>query len=123
MRRRAIVRGATLLLALLMATAGVRAASAAACADADCEMPCCERDSANTTVVPVLPCCRTVAVDQAAPHPSPTTFEHDRLSLPAPSLLRASSRPAARSVASPARFAALLLPAPPLYHRHCALLL
>ena len=117
-----MARGVTLVLALLVATPAVRAGSRSSCVDGDCDKPCCERDADNTTVVPVLPCCRTVGLGETPAHPAPTTLEHDRLPLTAPRPLRAPLLAVASGACSPAP-AFALLSAPPLYHQHCALLL
>jgi hypothetical protein len=122
MRRRLMVRAATLLLALLIPLAGVRAASAPSCIDEDCDMPCCTHDANNATVLPVLPCCRTVSMDQAAAHPAPTTVENDHFPVIAPTSVSSSLVTVAIDVSSTAP-SAIDLPAPPLYQQHCALLL
>ena len=122
MQRSLILRVATLLLALLLPLTGIRAAAAARCTDQGCDMPCCVHDAGQSTVVPVLPCCRTVALDQGSPHPAPTTIERDRAPAAAPTVAAAPRVAVAVRVACPAR-ATRFLPAPPLYHRHCALLL
>jgi hypothetical protein len=115
-------RAGVAVLALLLGFSSMRHASPRNCVDDDCDMPCCDRDDTKATFVPVLPCCRTIALDQATAQPLPTTFEPDGspflpLSLdPAPSAVVAIAL--ARS--TPAR---THLPAPPLYKRHCALLL
>ena len=122
-RRFFLLRGATALLALLLAVAGLRAAPAAACCDADCAQPCCARDAGHASVVPVLPCCRAAALHEAAPHPAPTVLDAAHGAVAAP--LVAAATPAI--VVAPAIVArateAPRLRAPPLYRRHCALLL
>lgn len=122
MRRGFLVRAATLLLALLVPLAGVRAAAVACCVDSDCDQPCCDRDADNTTVRPVLPCCRAVALNQTAAHPTPTTVENDQHPPAVPELVVAPVVALTRSDVSSAR-SLQHLPAPPLYHQHCALLL
>jgi len=119
--RRLPVRLAALLLALLIPLGAVRA-STRSCASDDCDLPCCDRDPGNQTVLPVLPCCRTVTLDQLAPHAAPTTLERDEALLLAPAITTTPAPGPAlaiSSVAPPSHD----LPAPPLYHRHCALLL
>src|SRR5437879_1076624 len=86
MRRHLIVRAATLLLALLLPVAGVRAGAVACCSD-DCDAPCCDRAADHAVLLPVLPCCRTVALAQAAPHPTKATVEqHKQLAATTPAL-------------------------------------
>ena len=122
-RRRWITRGATALLVVVLAVAGLRAAPAAACCDDDCAQPCCSRDRGHASVVPVLPCCRTVSLHEAAPQPAPTVLDADHGVVAAPLVVAA----APLVVAVPARVAratvAPRLRAPPLYRQHCALLL
>lgn len=122
-RRRFFTRGATALLALLLAAAGLRAAPAAACCEADCAQPCCARDAGHASVVPVLPCCRAAALHEAGPQPAPTVLDGDHAAV-AP-LLVAAAGP--RLVVAPRSLLRATstqpLRAPPLYRRHCALLL
>jgi hypothetical protein len=122
MRRRLTVRAATLALALLIPLTGIRAATPSCCVD-DCDRPCCEADASNSTARLVLPCCRTIAVDQASTHPAPTTVEGDHAPSPAPPPFVVMPRVAIVVGASVAARATRFLPAPPLYHQHCALLL
>ena len=117
-----MVRAVSLALALLMTVTWLRAASAAGCADEDCHRPCCDRDADNQTVLPVLPCCRTVTLDQASPSPAPTTVDSDQV--PAATPIGAGEPLSAFAIEAPiARPSPAPLFAPPLYHRHCALLL
>lgn len=116
------LRAATLVLALLLPLAGLRALPAACCAD-DCAAPCCVRDASQSTVLPLLPCCRTVSIDQAsAAQPAPSTVDHEQTPLAAPAV--PARRALARVVAAAGPPLALLRPpSHPLYRRHCALLL
>ena len=119
---RSLLRAAMLLLPLLVsAMAGTRTA-AASCCDADCDLPCCDRDDAHTTMVPVLPCCHTDSVGRASIHPPTTTVENEARPLVSPALVVSSLVAIAAPVSLPSP-RARLLPAPPLYHRYCALLL
>jgi hypothetical protein len=122
MRHRPVIRAASVVLALVMTLAGLHAASAKSCVDDDCDMPCCDRDADQQTLIPVFPCCRTVSIDQAAPHCASTTVESDRSQLAAP-LFPISPAPVATASAEVRSPTAQHLPAPPLYHRNCALLL
>jgi hypothetical protein len=124
MRRRVTARAATLLLALMVALTAVRASALTRCCTeiGDCDDPCCASDGGNATVVPVLPCCRTVALDQKTPEPAPSTVEHDQPSLVALSL---TVKPELLALHDPIRATPRALPAAasPLYQQHCALLL
>ncbi len=115
------VRAAACVLALLVLLTGIRTAAASCCAD-DCARPCCERDASHSTVVPVLPCCRTVAADQAPLHAASTKAERERPPLTAPGFVVTPLIAVVLRAVAPARGASLL-PSPPLYQRHCALLL
>ena len=119
MRRRLSTRAAILVLAWVVPLTGIRAAAASCCV-ADCHLPCCDRDDAHSTMVPVLPCCRTEKV--ASMHPAPTTVENDQAPLLAPTVVawELALVPMPASLPMPS---ARMLPAPPLYHQHCALLL
>ena|SRR5579859_4599420 len=121
MRRRLIARATSLALALLMTLAGLRSASAAGCVDDDCDRPCCARDTEQRTVLPILPCCR-LSVDQASGRSAPTTVDQERAHFITPAVAAVASLPGKISSAT-GRPRARHLPAPPLYHRHCALLL
>jgi hypothetical protein len=121
MRGRLTVRAATLLLALMMPLVGVRAPVSTCCFD-DCDEPCCRHDAGQTTVTPILPCCHTVAASHATTTAPPTIVDGDPLPLAAPSLIFAP-RLAITIAGSSRAPSARHLPAPPLYHQHCALLL
>src|SRR6185369_14931827 len=64
-------QSAMLLLTLLLAVASLRVAAPADCAVDDCAAPCCARDAGQTTLVPILPCCRTTMLSAAAAQPTP----------------------------------------------------
>jgi hypothetical protein len=123
-RIRMIVRVATLLLALWLPLAGIRATPHGCCDQlGDCELPCCDRDATQATVVPVLPCCRTIALDAAPGRPTQSTVENAQRTGVAPVPL---ATPLVASVSRrihPALPTALDLCAAPLYQQHCALLL
>jgi hypothetical protein len=115
------VRAATLVLALLLPLLGMRAQPSACCVD-DCGAPCCARDTTQSTVVPLLPCCRTVSIDRASSQPTPSTVDHEPAPVAAPA---ATARRAVAGVvpSSPPLLAVRRAAARPLYRRHCALLL
>jgi hypothetical protein len=121
MRRSLFTRAAILMLALSMPLTAIRGVAASCCVD-DCDQPCCERDARNRTVLPVLPCCRTVAADQVSTQSTPTTCENDRAPFAASSVVVTPLGAVALQTSVSTRVARLI-PAPPLYHQHCALLL
>jgi hypothetical protein len=105
-------------LAVLLALAGLKPPPAPLCADEDCTMPCCDHDLEQKTVLPDFPCCRTVTAAQ--PRSPSTTVGRSQPASPAVAVAVAPSTVSAPTTTPiPARH----LPAPPLYHRHCALLL
>jgi hypothetical protein len=122
MRSSHVTRAAVLMLALLMPLTAIRVTAASCCVDG-CEQPCCERDVHNSTVRPVLPCCRTVAVTHVTTQPTPTTVEQDGSPFASPSIVVTPLGPTVRRTPPVSTLATRLIPAPPLYHRHCALLL
>jgi hypothetical protein len=122
MRRRFHVRAAILLLALLIASCGGVRGAWSCCTDADCDAPCCEKDAHQPTVIPILPCCRVVTLNHTASQPAPTTVENEPAQIGVPARMVAPLIAVAPSIAA-ATNPADRLPAPPFYHRHCALLL
>jgi hypothetical protein len=123
-RIRMMVRVATLLLALWLPLAGIRATPFGCCDEAgDCDLPCCDRDGKQATVAPVLPCCRTIAVDAAPARPTQSNVENAQPSAVAPAPQATWLVASVSRRIHVARPPGLGVAAVPIYQQHCALLL
>ena len=120
MKRRFTTRAVSLLLALFLPLAALRALPSS-CADDDCSLPCCKH-SDGARVLPILPCCRAIQVDEA-PSSAPPAVHGNAAPI---ALISGDARVTLTRTLFARVFRAPPSPhlrAPPLYQQNCARLL